>query len=439
MGLAGRKEKQRIGNDPRNLSWADDANKFGAAYLQKLGWSAGTGLGTNGDGRTSHIKVSQKLDMLGIGAAHQKDPNGIAWKQNKDFENLLRRLNGGEGAAEGGTKVDGFAKAGESLEGEEKVGEESEDGKKKKRKRSKETDEGESSKKKKRKEEGEDKDKKKKRKESGEDDAAPSTVESPLEPSSSSVKPTPPLGPPRRAHRARFMAAKRQALNAGSAMDEILGISRSGTATPYPTTSIPETPTDTPAEEDVKLQELTTSSKSVMDYFKEKLLAKSNAATPSSSTPAGASSPQADVADEDDYDRPRGLGVGAARGLGSRLRMETYEEEEVTEKRGLGIKSQFASMFASASASIAPSPEAEKTGLVEGKEGKKKKDKKGKEKLRDESEVGEKKKRKKRETLEGEEGSPTEEANVAVEDGTEGKSKRRKDKEGKKKKKAKDA
>jgi Pin2-interacting protein X1 len=31
--------------------------------------------------------------MLGIGAAHQKDPNGIAWKQNKDFESLLKRLN----------------------------------------------------------------------------------------------------------------------------------------------------------------------------------------------------------------------------------------------------------------------------------------------------------------------------------------------------------
>lgn len=47
----------------------------------------------NGEGRTSHIKVNHKLDMLGIGAAHQKDPNGIAWKQNRDFENLLKRLN----------------------------------------------------------------------------------------------------------------------------------------------------------------------------------------------------------------------------------------------------------------------------------------------------------------------------------------------------------
>lgn len=41
----------------------------------------------------SHLKVSQKLDMLGIGAAHQQDPHGIAWKQNKEFEALLKRLN----------------------------------------------------------------------------------------------------------------------------------------------------------------------------------------------------------------------------------------------------------------------------------------------------------------------------------------------------------
>ena len=39
------------------------------------------------------VQVHHKLDMLGIGAQHTKDPNGIAWKQNQDFENLLRRLN----------------------------------------------------------------------------------------------------------------------------------------------------------------------------------------------------------------------------------------------------------------------------------------------------------------------------------------------------------
>ncbi|KAF8918158.1 hypothetical protein CPB85DRAFT_1157025, partial [Mucidula mucida] len=93
MGLSGRKQKQRIGPDPRNLSWADDASKFGTSYLSKFGWDASQGLGASGDGRTSHIKVQQKLDMMGIGAQHQKDPNGIAWKQNKDFENVLMRLN----------------------------------------------------------------------------------------------------------------------------------------------------------------------------------------------------------------------------------------------------------------------------------------------------------------------------------------------------------
>ena len=117
MGLSGRKTKQRIPDDPRNLCWADgkaflifiifllnrllslDAARFGSNYLAKFGWNGSTGLGVAGEGRTSHIKVTHKLDLLGIGAAQQKDPNGIAWKQNKDFECLLQRLND-ESAAE---------------------------------------------------------------------------------------------------------------------------------------------------------------------------------------------------------------------------------------------------------------------------------------------------------------------------------------------------
>lgn len=102
------------------MSLVVDANKFGASYMQKLGWSAGTGLGATGEGMTSHIKVSQKLDMLGIGAAHQADPNGIAWKQNKEYENLLRRLNTGGDTEETCTKVEGFARAGASVEVEMK-------------------------------------------------------------------------------------------------------------------------------------------------------------------------------------------------------------------------------------------------------------------------------------------------------------------------------
>ena len=79
-----------------------DANRFGQAYLEKFGWDASKGLGASGEGRTSAIKATQKLDMLGIGMQHQKDPNGIAWRQNRDFENLLRRLNEGDTSAVAG-------------------------------------------------------------------------------------------------------------------------------------------------------------------------------------------------------------------------------------------------------------------------------------------------------------------------------------------------
>ena len=143
MGLSGRKAKQRIGKDPRNLSWADgmnlsfwialvispptfsqtDASRFGQAYLAKFGWDASKGLGVSGEGRTSAIKVTQKLDMLGIGVRQQGNlEGGIAWRQNRDFEDLLRRLNDGTTAdTTGSTMLDSFHKAretqSEALEG----------------------------------------------------------------------------------------------------------------------------------------------------------------------------------------------------------------------------------------------------------------------------------------------------------------------------------
>lgn len=143
MGLSGRKSKQRIPDDPRNLCWADgkgvlialifllnrlnyfaivlDAARFGSNYLAKFGWDGSTGLGAAGEGRTSHIKVSQKLDLLGIGSAQQKDPDGIAWKQNKDFERLLQRLNDEAAAAAESNQTLESGKREE--EGEEEVNE----------------------------------------------------------------------------------------------------------------------------------------------------------------------------------------------------------------------------------------------------------------------------------------------------------------------------
>jgi G-patch protein len=100
-----------------------DASRFGQAYLEKFGWDVSKGLGASGEGRTSAIKATQKLDMLGIGMRHQNDvEGGIAWRQNRDFEDLLRRLNGTTTETTDSTGLlDSFHKArendSESLEG----------------------------------------------------------------------------------------------------------------------------------------------------------------------------------------------------------------------------------------------------------------------------------------------------------------------------------
>ncbi|KAJ7714935.1 hypothetical protein B0H14DRAFT_656772 [Mycena olivaceomarginata] len=213
MGLSGRKEKQRIGNDPRNLTWADDAAKFGSSYLSKFGWDSSKGLGAEGEGRVSHIKVSQKLDMLGIGAAQQRDPNGIAWKQNKDFERLLERLNAD---TEPEVKT-------EATEGDEEE---------KKRKR----------------EDGDEAVVKKKRRKSEPVTEAEVVV---------AVEAAKPLVPRHRAHRARAIAAKNIASKSAAAIAEILGVA------PTPSTTATATPegTLTPYDDDIPLEKLSTSTK----------------------------------------------------------------------------------------------------------------------------------------------------------------------------------
>ncbi|KAK0494812.1 hypothetical protein EDD18DRAFT_1172496 [Armillaria luteobubalina] len=267
MGLSGRKVKQRISADPRNLSWADDASKFGAAYLSKFGWSSSEGLGVSGEGRTSHIKVSQKLDMMGIGAAHQKDPNGIAWKQNKDFENVLMRLN----AAQGGAQVveEQFALGGQFIS-ETKIADDGAADETETKKEKKE-------KKRKREEKGDEEGKKKKTKKTKTHESEPAdSIEEPVVPAAK--PPTQRVLPRHRAHRARAIAAKNRAATSDAAMSEILGISQS--ATPQPSTPVEK-------EELPTLETLTVSMKSVADYFKERLLSKSGKSTPAERTDSG--------------------------------------------------------------------------------------------------------------------------------------------------------
>ena len=72
-----------------------DNSRFGQQYLEKFGWTAGSGsgLGVSGQGRLSHISVGQKLNLLGIGGGGNNDHGDVSWEQNRDYELMLKRLN----------------------------------------------------------------------------------------------------------------------------------------------------------------------------------------------------------------------------------------------------------------------------------------------------------------------------------------------------------
>lgn len=116
-------------------------------------------------------------------------------------------------------------------------------------------------------------------------------------------------------HRARIQAAKRLANKSAAAISEILGIAPTPSSISS-TTSGSLTPI-TPTDSDLPLDKLTTSTKSVADYFKEKLGAKSNSNTPAtndddSNSRGGIGS---STSSRDDVDQPR-IGLGAGRSFG---------------------------------------------------------------------------------------------------------------------------
>jgi Pin2-interacting protein X1 len=116
MGLAERKDKrecssglaakcpERIGHDPRNLTWSDDKNRFSYKHMTSLGWSDKSGIGGSGlSGNPNHIAVVRKLDTTGIGMARARkegdDRAAGAGQAGASFEEVLRRLAGAASAS----------------------------------------------------------------------------------------------------------------------------------------------------------------------------------------------------------------------------------------------------------------------------------------------------------------------------------------------------
>lgn len=90
MGLGGRKDKQKLRDDPRNRQWADDTNKFGFKMLANHGWNPQVGLGAAKQGNVNAIKSSYKFDTMGIGADLKKKDD---WSGGLEFGNILAKLN----------------------------------------------------------------------------------------------------------------------------------------------------------------------------------------------------------------------------------------------------------------------------------------------------------------------------------------------------------
>jgi Pin2-interacting protein X1 len=135
--------------------------------------------------------------MLGIGMQHQNDPDGIAWRQNRDFENVLRRLNNETTVETSG--MGSFHKANEGGEVEEVVAIDESNGESTTTKKDKKREKGKKRKVVEREEEdetidkerSEDKKKRKKRRKSRNDDGQPvSDVAHEAEASSQSALPT---------------------------------------------------------------------------------------------------------------------------------------------------------------------------------------------------------------------------------------------------------
>ncbi|KAI4592014.1 telomerase inhibitor [Pestalotiopsis sp. 9143b] len=101
MGLAGKKNKRKLNEDPNNTKWSRDETTFGQKILRAHGWQPGQYLGAQDAAHASMhskassapIKITIKDDNLGLGAK-------IRQKQAEEcvgldiFKDLLGRLNG---------------------------------------------------------------------------------------------------------------------------------------------------------------------------------------------------------------------------------------------------------------------------------------------------------------------------------------------------------
>ena len=80
--------------DTLNKAWKEDKSRFGYQMLLKMGWKEDKGLGKEGTGTTSHIKVKKRHETLGLGMEQTTDSAGmLGWNNTaSSFNNVLETL-----------------------------------------------------------------------------------------------------------------------------------------------------------------------------------------------------------------------------------------------------------------------------------------------------------------------------------------------------------
>jgi len=150
-----------------------------------------------------------------------------------------------------------------------------------------------------------------------------------------------------RPHRARFIASKRLATTSSVAVAEILGIS-SSSVTP-PSVSRVATPEVTPEVEDGEHSHFKVSSKSVADYFKDKMRAVISkprySETETDEAPRGGIGSRPTFRGREEVEEDDGLCGGFSRGLLSKMSAaktfaETFVQGETPKREGKGKRKE---------------------------------------------------------------------------------------------------
>lgn len=79
-----------MSTDPNGNRWSSSEKNVGKTLMKKSGWTEGSGLGKEQDGVVSHVKVTRKDDVMGLG--YQAGVHETWTTQSVGFADVLTRI-----------------------------------------------------------------------------------------------------------------------------------------------------------------------------------------------------------------------------------------------------------------------------------------------------------------------------------------------------------